>query len=179
MRRLDPAATGRQRAGLEPVHAQQVQPDRRAGDVDDRVDRADLVKMDLGQLDPVDLGLGLAQLEEDPPGEVLLPRGQDALVEDRLDVVPVAMGVLMGGDDLGVGRPETAALHGLERQLTGQAQAGHRLLDRPAIDTGIDQRRQRHVARDAAEAVEVSDSHALTPCRECRSDRISGYCIRP
>ena len=77
--------------------------------------------LDLGQLDPVDLGLGLAQLEEDPLGEVLLPRRQDALIKDRLDVVPVAMGVLVGGDDLGVGRPEIAAPHRLERQLAGQA----------------------------------------------------------
>ncbi len=43
-------------------------------DIDDRIDRADLVEVDLGQVDPVDPGLGLAQLEEDPLGQVLLPR---------------------------------------------------------------------------------------------------------
>ena len=106
--RLDPAAARRDRAGLEAIDAQQVEPDRRADDVDDRVDRADFVKMDLGQVDAVDPRLGLAQLEEDPLGQVFLPGRQDALVDDRLDVVPVAMGVLVRGVDLGVGRPEAA-----------------------------------------------------------------------
>ena len=71
--RLDPALPGRHRAGLEPVDAQQVEPDRRADDVDDRVDRADLVEVDLRQVDAVDPGLGLAQPQEDPLGQVFLP----------------------------------------------------------------------------------------------------------
>ena len=165
--RLDPAATGRHRAGLEPIDTQQVEADRRADDVDDRIDRADLVEMDLGQVDPVDLRLGLAELEEDPLGQVLLPGRQDALVDDRFDVMPVAMGVLVRRDDLGIGRAKAAATDRLERQLAGQPQAGHGLLDRPSIDAGIDQRRHRHVAGNAAETIEIADSHALTPCHEC------------
>ena len=81
-------------------------------------------------------------------------------------MVPVAMDVLVGRDDLGIGRPEPAAPDGLERQLARQAKAGDGLLDRPAVDAGIDQRRQRHVAGNAAEAVEIAESHALTPCHE-------------
>ncbi len=138
--RLDPAATGRHRAGLEPVDAQQIEPHRRADDVDDRVDRADLVEMDLRQIDPVDLRLGLAELEEDPLGQILLAGRQDALVDDRFDVVQVAMDVLVRRDHIGIGRAKAAATDGLERQLAGQPQAGHGLLDRPAIDAGIDQR---------------------------------------
>ena len=89
-------------------------PDRRADDIDDRIDRADLVEVDLRQVDPVHPRLGLAQLQEDPLGQVLLPRRQDALVDDRLDVVPVAMGVLVRRDDLGIGGPEAAAADRLE-----------------------------------------------------------------
>ena len=94
--RLDPAPARRDRAGLEAIDAQQVQADGRADDVDDRIDRTDFVEVDLRQVDAVDLRLGLAQLEEDSLGQVLLPGGQAALVDDRLDVVPVAMDVLVG-----------------------------------------------------------------------------------
>ena len=41
--------------------------------------------------------------------------------------------------NLGVGGPEAAATHRLERELAGQAEAGDGLLDRPGIDAGIDQ----------------------------------------
>ena len=95
VRRLDPAPARRHRAGLEPVDAEQVEPDGRADDVDDRVDRADLVEVDLRQVDPVDRRLGLAELAEDPLGQLVLPGGQAALVDDRLDVVQVAMRVLV------------------------------------------------------------------------------------
>ena len=145
------------RARLEPIDSQQIEPDRRAHDVDDRIDRADFVKVDLGQVDPVNLRLGLAELEEDPLGQVFLPRREDALVDDRLDMMPVAVDVLVRRDDLGVGRPESAAADRLERQLARQAQAGHGFLDGPAVDAGIDQGRQGHVAGNAAETIEIAD----------------------
>ena len=84
---LDPAAAGRHRAGLEPVHAQQVEADRGADDVDDRVDRADFVEVDLGEVDAVNVRLGLAELQEDPLGQIFLAGRQDALVDDRFDVM--------------------------------------------------------------------------------------------
>ena len=123
--------------------------------------------MDLGQVDAVDLRLGFTQLEEDPFRQILLPSRQAALVDDRFDVVPVAMDVLMRRDDLGIGGAEAAPPNGLEGQLAGQSQAGHGLLDRPAVDAGIDQRRQGHIAGNAAETIEIAESHALTPCHEC------------
>ena len=95
VRRLDPAPARRHRAGLEPIDSQQIEAHRRAHDIDDRIDGTDLVKVDLGQVDPVHPGLGLAQLHEDPLGQVLLASREDALVDDRLDMVPVAMGVLV------------------------------------------------------------------------------------
>ena len=76
------------------------------------------------------------------------------------------MGVLVRRDDLGVSRPKAAATDGFERELAGQAQAGHGLLDRPTIDAGIDQGGHRHVAGDAAETVEIADSQP-TPYHEC------------
>ena len=70
----DPARAGRHRRGHDPLDAQQVPADRRADDVGDRVGRAHLVEVDLLDRRAVDLGLGLGQPGEDPPGEVLLPR---------------------------------------------------------------------------------------------------------
>ena len=169
--RLDPAAARRHRARLEPIDSEQIEADRRTHDVDDRIDGADLVKVNLGQVDPVHARLGLAQLHEDPLGQVFLARREDALVDDRLDMVPVAMGVLVRRDDLRIGRPESAPAHGLERELARQAQARHGLLDGPAIDAGIDQGRQGHVAGNAAETIEIADSHALTPYPEYGNDR--------
>ena len=73
--RLDPAPAGRHRAGLEPLDAQQVEPDRRADDVDDRVDRADLVEMDLRRgRSPWTVASASPSLQEDPLGQVVLPR---------------------------------------------------------------------------------------------------------
>ena len=161
---LDPALAGRNGAGLEAIHAQQVQPHRRADDVDDRIDRADLVKMDLREVDAVHLGLGLAQPQEDPLGQVFLAGGQAAGVDDGLDVVPVPVGVLVRGVHLGVGGPEASLAHGLERDMPGKTQARHGLLDGPGIDPGVHQSAQGHVSRDAAEAVEIADSHSDTPC---------------
>ena len=94
--RLDPALARRDRAGLEAIDAQQVQADGRPDDVDDRIDRPDLVEVDLRQVDAVNLRLGLAQPQEDSLGQVLLPAAQAARVDDRFDMVPVAMGVLVG-----------------------------------------------------------------------------------
>ena len=58
--RLDPALPRRDRTGLEAIDAQQVQANGRPDDVDDRINGPDLVKVDLGQVDAVNLRLGLA-----------------------------------------------------------------------------------------------------------------------
>jgi len=97
------------------------------------------------------------------PGQLVLPRGQGAAVDQGLDVVQMAVGMLSRSLDAGVRRAETAAAHGLERQRARHSQAGDGRLDRVGIDPGIDHGSQRHVARDAAEAVEVSDAHACHP----------------
>ena len=99
---LDPAAARRHGAGLDSIDAQQVEPDCGAHDIGDRVDRAHLVKVDLGEVDAVNGRLGFAQLEEDTLGQVFLAGAQAALVDQRFDVMPVPVDVLLGGDDLRV-----------------------------------------------------------------------------
>jgi hypothetical protein len=36
-------------------------------------------------------------------------------------------------------------------------------LNGPAVDAGIDERRQGHIAGNAAKAIKIGESHALTP----------------
>ena len=77
-------------------------------------------------VDPVHAGLGLAQPAEDPLGELVLAGGERALVDHRLDVMEVAMGVLGRGVDLRISSPETrrggrsrtSARHGRPRLAT-------------------------------------------------------------
>ena len=90
---LDPAAAGRDRARLEVVDSQQIKAHCRANDVNDRIDGADLMEMDLRQINAVYSCLGFAQFHEDSFGQVFLARRSDTFVDDRLDVVPVAMSV--------------------------------------------------------------------------------------
>ena len=154
------AATRRHRAGFEPLDAQQVETDGSPDDIDDRIDRSDLMEMDLLERDPMNGRLGLAKAAKDPLGQLVLARGQTCLVDHVLDMMQVPMHVLGRRFDHGVRRPKAPAADGLESQLTIQTQAGNGRLNRPRIDTRIDQRPQGHVARDAAEAVEIADAHA-------------------
>src|SRR5208283_707032 len=119
MRRLHPAPACGNWTCLESIHAEKVQPDCRAHDVDDRIDCAHFVKMNLGELGPMHLGLGLSQLEKDPLGQVLLARSQAALIDDCLDMMPVAMSMLFRGDHLGIGGAKAAPADRLERELAG------------------------------------------------------------
>jgi len=51
---FDVARSRRHRRADDPVHAEQRQPDRRADDVGNRIDRSHLVKMDLAERRAVD-----------------------------------------------------------------------------------------------------------------------------
>ena len=61
---LDEPVPRRHRRGDDAVDAQQVPADGRADDIGDRIDRADLVKMDLLDRRAVDFGLGLGRAGE-------------------------------------------------------------------------------------------------------------------
>ena len=124
---------------LEAFHTQQVQSNRRTHDIDDRVHRADLVKVNLADVDPVDARLGLPEPLEDPLGQLVLPRGQRALVDHLFNVVQVAMRVFAGGLNDGMRGTEATSAHGLERQFARQTQARNRGLDGPGIHPGIDE----------------------------------------
>ena len=66
------------------LDAEQVQPDRRADDVGDAVERADLVEVDAFQRHPVDRRLGDRDLAEDGRGQFALLRREFALRRESL-----------------------------------------------------------------------------------------------
>ena len=110
------------------------------------------------------LAIRLLSLEVHPLGQLVLPGGQDALVDECLDVVQVAVRVLVRRLDAGVVGAEAAAADRLEGQLAGEAEALDGPHDRLGIDPGVDEGPERHVAGDPAETVEVGDAHARPPC---------------
>ena len=66
VRGLDRAAAEPERPARDALDAEQPEPDHRADDIDDRVERADLVEVDIVDRDAMDRCLGLGQPREDP-----------------------------------------------------------------------------------------------------------------
>ena len=156
---FDPAHAGGDGAGLDAGDVEQDDAGGGGDDIDDGVESADLVKVDLGDLDAVNAGLSLGQLLEDAAGQVGLRGGEGRAVDDGFDVVEVAVGVLGLGDDLGVGGAKATAFDGLKFELDGQLERADDGLEGLGIDASVDQGAQGHVARDTAEAVEVEYPH--------------------
>src|SRR4029079_11402747 len=133
------------------------------------VEGTDLVELDVGRVDPVDLTLGRGEGVEDPlrggphgAGEV---GGGQQLGDHpgravRVVVVVVVAVVVRGlGDDVGPRGRDAAALDPFERHRPAvdpePAEGGTHGLD---IGAGIDQRAEEHVAGDAGRRVDVGDA---------------------
>ena len=147
------------RRGDDPLDAQRVQRRGDADHVDDGVERADLVELDVGGVDAVDRALGLGQHGEDPVGHVPHGVGQVGGVEqgaDRADRT-VLVAVLIG-DDVGPRRRDPAALDALERQgVAVDAETAEGAGDGVAVGAGIDEGAEQHVAGDPRRPVDVGD----------------------
>ena len=145
------------------VDAEHLEGGAGADDVDDGVEPADLVEVDLLRRATVEAALGVGQRREGGQRAGRHAVGQPGLLDERRDVRRRA-------DDRGVLRVHV--------QLGGRDPAAqHRLgLDRPAADrqaleqgphlvevgAGVDQRSERHVAGDAGEAVEPGEARHVT-----------------
>ena len=138
----------------------QIEADRRADDVGNRIDGPDFVKMHFLDRRAVDLRLGLGQLAEDPRGQFALPRRERAAVDHRRDVVQMAMLVLRLVLDGDLRRAKAALLHFAGHEPAArQAQRIDAGLDRGQVGAGIDERAERHVAADSAGTIEIGNSH--------------------
>ena len=89
---------------------------------------------------------------------------QDALIDDRLDVMPVTVNVLVRRGHLGIGGAGTRPAAQSRTSTRREAQGWRQPSGWPCVDTGINESSQRHVARNATEAIKIGKPHALTPC---------------
>ena len=143
------------------IDPQQVESDGGGGDVHDRIDRADFVKVNLLDRGAVDGRLGLRHRAEDPQCQVALIVGQSVgLVDDPLDVGQVAMCVLFGVLHTEMLGAEAAAHDFVQvdrhaRQVEGLDSRA----DRGGIDPRIDQGGDRHVTADSRGTVQISNAH--------------------
>jgi len=140
------------------VRAEVVEAGGSANDVDDRVDRADLVKRDFVERDPMHLGLGLGEPAKHGSGQGFDPAVQARGHEQLVDRAVATIG--LGGRDhyveFGAADGSTPRALQLEREAR-EAERRHALLDDLKRHAEIDQRRDRHVAGDAAERVEIQN----------------------
>ena len=135
---IDDAAAGRHRAASEPFDAEQLEPDRGADEVGDRIEGADLVEMHFLDRNPVDLGLGVGQAAEEALGQILLTIGQPALVDNCLDVMQVSMGVVVRRLDPRVSCRDATALDPLQPQCDRQAERIEPGPDGVGVHAGVD-----------------------------------------
>ena len=155
------AMTGRDRAANDFIDAEQREADRGGGDIDDGVNRADLVKVNLFDRRTVDGRFGFGDGGEDAERQIALIVSQDfRTVDDLLNVGQMAVRVLFRMLHTQMLRAKAAAHHVLKMQRdAGEAERVDSRLDRRHVNARVDERRHGHVTADSRGTVQIRDSH--------------------
>ena len=142
MLRAHCAMAGPDGSARQRVDAENFERGARAHDVDDRIDRPDLVELHVVHVDPVDLGLHLGQQREHCEGPITNALRQIGSFEERTNVAPgavVVIVVLVHRHD-GSRRPHTGSLRGFERQrIIVETQTAEHGSHRDRIGTSVDE----------------------------------------
>ena len=174
---VDRAVPAADRAGDDTLDGQRVQRGGDPDDIDDRIERTDLVELHGIGVDAVHGAFGLGEhgehVERHPAhrlGEVGF--GQQLAdhlrrpvrvmvvmhVVVRVHMVGVGVGVGVVHDDVGPRRGNAAALHPFERERVAiDAQTGQSGRDLVAVCAGVDERAEEHVAGHPGRALDVGD----------------------
>ena len=157
------AEAGRQRTGANLVDLENLEPGARADHVDDGVDAADLVEVDLLGRVAVDPSLCLGQLLEGGDRPLADPFGQASLLNQADDVrrCPHDRGLLDRHLDLRRAEPTPRDRLGVDVPSANRQPLTERS-DLSKVGAGVDQRAQRHIAGDAGEAVEPRDPRRVS-----------------
>jgi len=100
-----------------------IEPNGRAANIYDRVERADLVKVDLFHRLVMHAAFGFRQSRKDQSRAVLNALAQLRFINDLEDVTKMSMRVLVGRLHLGIGRTDAGAVNFLEIDFpTGEAE---------------------------------------------------------
>ncbi len=161
MRRLHHSATNIERRRHDAVGAEPLQGVHGADDVDDGVEGADFMEVDLLDRHVVNRGLGFRQALEQCLRAIASGRRQCRLVDQLEDPGEVPMRMRIGpavfADDK-LRRRDPRPEHALRADLVaGDGEASERGLQPVERQAGVEQRAEHHVARDAGEAVEIQD----------------------
>lgn len=158
------AATGGQRRAVQALDAEEAQAGDGAGDVDDGVERADLVELDGVGGNAVDARLRLGEAAEDREDGCLVGQRERRGLDDGGDVGQAAVRLARLGEvDVGERRGDPGAAHALGAQRPAvDAEPPQFGGEGIGIDAGVDEGAEQHVAADAGEAVEIGDrGHAI------------------
>jgi hypothetical protein len=160
--RLDRAAPERDRTRRDARDAEPVQRDRGAREIDDRVDRADLVKVHLRDRRPVHARLRARERLEAREralahrvGELRALEHADDLAIGAAVVVTVSMATRSGHAHIDVQRGEDPAPHAPHDEAVVEAEAGEIRLELFAREARVEQRAEQHVPGHPGEDVEV------------------------
>ncbi len=134
-----------------------------ADDIDDRIDRADLVKMHAPRTHAVDLPLGLADDAEGRRGELPDARLERRAIDHPEDSREIAPPRRPGAADARAMRHDRAVLHAISG-------------DREPFESGKAPHRSRDPRRVGAEAEETGEEHvAGEPPRRIDDDHAGGF----
>src|SRR5262249_53536785 len=153
-------ARERQRRGLDRVDAEELEAEGGPGDVDDRVDRADLVEVDVVDRGAVDLRLGGGEPLEDGARARAGALREFAPSEDREHRAQAALGprARLDRDAEARGRDRATLLARYVEPEAAEAEGVETGPELVEASAGVDERAERHVPRDPADEVEVGDA---------------------
>ena len=100
MRRPYPAVAQRQWGGIDFINPQQIESGRHPHNIDNRIERAHFVEVDIVGGDAMHLGFGFGKRGKHRQGITFDSRGELGVDDDLIDIVQMAMGGLLGGLDI-------------------------------------------------------------------------------
>ncbi len=182
---MNGAGTIHRRTGSDPVNAHTLHSDAGTDDIDDGIDRADLVKMNLFDRFAMNGGLGFADPAKDRDRALLHRTVQSAGFDhiadggERTSVMVMAVGmtamavmmmavvvamivrVVRGNMHLDMNPGDGAALSAgnLDFIGVGKTEQGQIVPEVPGLQPQIDHRGEKHVAADPRYAVDVQFAH--------------------
>src|SRR4051812_1943681 len=170
MRRMNGPLPEDEGATMHPLDTQEVQTPDGADDVEYRIDRTDLVEMNLLDGRAMDLCLRFRQREEHGVGALFHVRRRVALLDDRADVLEMSPVRLRRYFEIHLHARDPSAHHGLDgRGDAIEPKPRRKPNDEIGFETHRDQRAEGHVSGDSAEWLEERDSHpTLGTTRRCQ-----------
>jgi hypothetical protein len=154
------ARAHRQRRDHQGADVQLIERPRRAHDVDDRIDRPDLVEMHVLARRAMDFGLGLRQCLKDRGRIASGARAQAGARDHREDFAQMALRLRLAHLDLELDRPDSADFLVAGRDaIAMQPEPAHRAIECARVRPRVDQRAHHHIAAQARKCVEICRLH--------------------